>query len=189
MTGILTRMGRIQDMAINWQEARYRRNEYRQQQASLHRERMTCADTVRFDTQSQDWTGGMGISPSGRFQVVETAAPKKSVFSSEGIRWDVAWIVIIAVSVLCTAILLGNLAGVGMGDRALNKLDKRITDMAGKNEKLQAEIAIRNDDASIYTEAVKMNLISSGGVQTIRLTAPEEAKLKISSVSYPGVND
>ena len=126
MTGILTRMGRIQDMAINWQEARYRRNENRQQIASLHRERMTCADTVRFDTQSQDWVSGMGISPSGRFQVIESAVPKKNIVSGEGIRWDVAWIVIIAVTVLCAAILLGSLAGVGMGDRALHKLDKKI---------------------------------------------------------------
>lgn len=76
-----------------------------------------------------------------------------------------------------------------MGDRALSKLDKKIADMAGKNEKLQTEIALRNDDASVYTEAVKLNLISSSGVQTIRLTAPEEAKLTISSVSYSGVNE
>ena len=189
MTGILTRMGRIQDMAINWQEARYRRNENRQQQATLHRERMTCSDTLRFDTQSQDWTGSMGISPSGRFQVIESAKPKKSVISSEGVRWDVAWITIIALVVLCAAILLGNLAGFGMGERSLNKLDKKITDMAGKNEKLQAEIALRNNDASVYTEAVKMNLISPNGIQTIRLTAPEGAKLTISSVSYPSIND
>ena len=189
MTGILTRMGRIQDMAINWQEARYRRDENRQQQAVLHRERITCADTVRFDTQSQDWTGSMGISPSGRFQVIESAKPKRNVFSSEGLRWDVAWIVIIAVAVLCLAILLGNLAGVGMEDRALGKLNKKIAEMADKNDKLQTEIALRNNDASVYTEAVKLNLVSSNGVQTIRLTAPEEAKLTISSVSYSGVND
>ena len=150
---------------------------------------MTCADTVRFDTQSQDWISGMGISPSGRFQVIESAKQKKSIISSEGIRWDIAWITIIAVAVLCAALLLGNLAGIGMGDRALSKLDKKIADMANKNEKLQTEIALRNDDASVYTEAVKMNLISSNGIQTIRLIAPEEAKLTISSVSYSGVND
>ncbi len=189
MTGILTRMNRIQDIAINWQEARYRRNENRQQQASLHRERMTCADTVRFDTQSQDWTGSMGISPSGRFQVIESAKPKKSIFSSEGLRWDVAWIVIIAVAVLCLGILLGNLAGGGMGDRALSKLDRKIADMTVKNEKLETEIALRNEDVSMYTQAVKMDLISSGGMQTIRLVAPEEAQLTISSVSWSGVND
>ena len=189
MTGILTRIGRIQDAAINWQEARYRRNESRQQQASLHRERMTCADTLRFDTQSQDWTGSMGISPSGRFQVIESATPKKSVFSNEGVRWDVAWIVIIAVAVLCVAILLANLAGIGLGDRTLNKLDRKITEMAGKNEKLQAELALRDNDISVCTEAVKLNLISANGAQTIRLFAPEEAKLTISSVLYSGVND
>jgi len=189
MTGILTRVNRIQDAFINWQEDRDRRNENRQQHASLHRERMTCADTVRFDTQSQDWTGGMGISPSGRFQVIESAKPKKSIFSGEGIRWDVAWITIIAVGVLCAAILLANLAGVGIGDRTLSKLDKKITDMNGKNEKLQAEMDLRDSDISVCAEAVKLNLISSGGAVTIPLYAPEEAKLTISSVSYRGIND
>ena len=182
-------MNRIQDAVIDWQEARYRQSENRQQQASLHRERMTCADTVRFDTQSQDWISGMGISPSGRFQVIESAKPKKNIVSREGVRWDVACATIVAVAVLCAAILLGNLAGVGMGDRALNKLDKKIADMANRNDRLQTEISLRNNDASVYTEAVKLNLISSNGVQAIRLTAPEEAKLTISSVSYAGVTD
>ena len=184
MTGIMTRVGRIQDVAINWQEARYRRNADRQQQASLHRERMTCSESVRFDTQSQDWTSGMGISPSGRFQVIESAKPKKSVFSGEGIRWDIAWIVIVAVSVLCLAVLLADLAGIGMGDRTLNKLDKKITEMAGKNDKLQAEIALRDDDISVCTEAAKMNLISASGAQTIRLSAPPDVKLTIYGSYY-----
>ncbi len=184
MTGIMTRVGRIQDVAINWQEARYRRNANRQQQASLHRERMTCNDTVRFDTQSQDWTGGMAISPSGRFQVIESAKPKLSVLSGEGIRWDVAWIAIIAVAVLCLAILMADLAGIGMGDRTLNKLDRKITEMTGKNDKLQMEIALRNDDISVCTEAAKMNLISASGAQTIRLSAPADMKLTISGRYY-----
>ena len=138
MTGILTRVNRIQDAFISRQEARYRRDEERQQQASLHRQRMTCADTLRFDTQSQDWTGGMGISPSGRFQVVECAKPKKAAISSDGIRWNVAWIAIAALTVICLGILLGDLAGIGIGNRNLTKLDRRIAEIAGKNDILQA---------------------------------------------------
>ncbi len=186
MTGILTRIGRIQDAAINWQEARYRRNEDRQQQASLHRQRMTCADTLRFDTQSQDWIGGMGISPSGRFQVVESAKPKMSAISGEGIRWDIAWIAIIAIAVLCLAILLADLAGMGSEDRTLRKLDKKITEMAGKNEKLQAELALGDDDISVCAEAAKMNLISASGTQSIPLAAPANARKTISSAYIPG---
>ena len=180
----MTRVGRIQDVAINWQEARYRRNANRQQQASLHRERMTFSDSARFDTQSQDWTGSMGISPSGRFQVIESAKPKKSVFSGEGIRWDVAWIAIVAVAVLCLGILVADLAGIGMGDRTLNKMDRKITEMAAKNDKIQAEIALRDDDISVCTEAAKMNLISASGAQTIRLYAPANVKLTISGGYY-----
>ena len=186
MTGILTHVGKIQDAKINWQEARYRRNAERQQQASLHRERMTCADTVRFDTQSQDWTGGMGISPSGRFRVIETAKTRKNVFSGEGIRWDVACISIVAILVLCVALVLADLAGIGMGDRSLNKLDRKITEMAGKNDKLQAEITLRNDDITVYSEAAKMNLISASSAQTIRIHAPENVKLTISGGYHPG---
>lgn len=185
MTGILTRVNRIQDAAINWQEARYRRNEDRQQQASLHRQRMTCADTLRFDTQSQDWTGGMGISPSGRFQVIESAKPKKAIISSEGIRWNVAWAVIAAVLVLCLGILLGDMAGIGIGNRNLNKLDRKIAEIAGKNEKIEAELAMRDDDISVCTEAIKLDLVSANGAQTIRLTAPAEARLTVSG-AYRG---
>ena len=185
MTGILTRVGRIQDAAINWQEARYRRNELRQQQASLHRQRMTCSDTVRFDTQSQDWTGGMGISPSGRFQVVESAKAKKPVVSREGIRWNVAWMIIAAVFVLCLGILLGDLAGIGVGNRNLIKLDRKVTEIAGKNEKIETELALRSDDISVCTEAIKMDLVSAYGAQTIRLQAPAEAKLTLSG-AYRG---
>ena len=186
MTGILTRVNRIQDVAISWEEARYRRNTDRQQQASIRRQRMTCADTVRldtarYDTQPQNWIGGMGISASGRLQVIETPKVKKSVISKEGVRWNIAWIVIAVVAVLCAGILLGDLAGIGSKDRTINKLDRKISDLAGKNDRLQAELALRDDDISVCTEAVKLNLISANGVQTIRLSAPAEAKLTIGS--------
>ena len=186
MTGILNRVGRIQDAAINWQETRYRRNEERQQQANLHRQRMTCSDSLRFDTQSQDWIGGMGVSPSGRFQVVENTGAGRRLVSTEGIRWDAAWIVIIAVAVLCLAILMADLAGIGMGNRTMSKLDSRITELKGKNEQIEAEIARSSDDISVCTEAVKLNLISGNAAQTIRLAAPAEANLTISSAYIQG---
>ena len=66
---------RIQDVQINIREKMARRTGERQQTASLHRQRMSCSDSVKSFTNTQDWTGGMGISPSGRFQVIEEAAP------------------------------------------------------------------------------------------------------------------
>ena len=191
MTGIMTRFNRIQDAAINWQETRYRRNADRMQTASLHRQRITLSDTVtldtsRLDSQSQDWTGGMGMSPSGRFQVIESARGKQALVSKEGIRWNAAWIAICAVAVVCLGILLADLAGIGSGSRTMIRLDRKIAETAGKNEKMQAELALRDDDISVCTEAIKLDLISANGAQTIRLRTPVEARLTISSAYYPG---
>ena len=184
MAGMTARAGGIRQAAINWQEARYRRSENRQQHADLYRQRMTCSDSLRFDTQSQDWTGGMGISPSGRFQVVENRGTKAKLFSPEGIRWNVAWMVIIATGIVCLAILLADLAGIGTSMRALNKLENKITEMSEKNEQLRAEIAWNAGDISVCTEAVKLNLVSGNGVRTIILTAPQDANMTFSASSY-----
>jgi hypothetical protein len=55
--------------------------------------------------------------------------------------------------------------------------------MQDKNQRLQAEIEMSTDTASVCTEAVKLNLISSGGARTIRLTAPTNAQLTRSSAA------
>ena len=183
MTGISAGAGRIRRAAVNWQENRDRSNENRQQHADIYRQRMTCSDTLRFDTQRQDWTGGMGISPSGRFQVVENEEQKVKLFSAAGIRWNAAWITIIAVSVLCLAILLADLAGIGASSRTLNKLESKITEMSERNEQLRNEIAYNAGDISVCTEAVKLNLVSGSGVRTIVLTAPLDANITISASS------
>ena len=181
MMGISARAGRIQQAAVNWQEATTRRSENRQQHADIYRQRMTCSDSLRFDTQTQDWTGGMGISPSGRFQVVENNGEKARLFSAEGIQWKSAWMIIAAISVICVAILLADLAGIGASSRALGKLDSKITEMSEKNEQLRAEIAYNAGDISVCTEAVKLNLVSGSGVRTIVLTAPQDANMTISA--------
>jgi len=166
---------RLQDAARQLREGAARRTNERQQVNSLHRQRMTCADSVQSFTNTQDWTGGMGISPSGRFRVVEEARPKQKVFSREGIRWDAAWISLVAVIVLCAAILLADVAGMGLGSRSIGRLDSKIADMTRRNAELKKELEICTGDVSVCTEAVKLNLISGNGAQTIRLTAPQDA--------------
>ena len=165
---------RIQNAALRLREGFNRRADERQQVNSLHRQRMSCSDNLRTFTNAQDWTGGMGISPSGRFQVVEEARPKQKAFSREGIRWDAAWIAIIAVIVLCGAVLLSDVAGMGLSSRSIRRLDNKIEDMAKRNETLRQELAVNAGDVSVCTEAVKLNLISGYGAQTIQLTAPQE---------------
>ena len=165
---------RIQDVQINIREKMARRTGERQQTASLHRQRMSCSDSVKSFTNTQDWTGGMGISPSGRFQVIEEAARKPRLGSGEGIRWDAAWIAIGLAIAICVVVLLADVAGMGLGSRSISKLESKIEDMNSRNETLRQELALSSGDVSVCTEAVKLNLISGYGATTITLTAPSE---------------
>ena len=166
---------RLQDAARRLQEEAARRTGERQQVNSLHRQRMTCSDSLQSFANTQDWTNGMGISPSGRFRVVEEAKPKQKIFSKDGIRWDAAWICLAAVVVLCAATLLADVAGMGLGSRSIGRLNSKITDMTRRNNELKQELELSAGDVSVCTEAVKLNLISGYGAQTIILTAPQEA--------------
>ena len=165
---------RVQDATRQIRETIARRTGERQQVNSLHRQRMTCSNSMRTFTNTQDWTNGMGISPSGRFQVIEEARPKRKAISRDGIRWDVAWIIVAAIVLLCGAILVADLAGISISSRTIGRLDSKIADMTKRNDLLKQELELSASDVSVCTEAVKLNLISGYGAQTITLTAPQE---------------
>ena len=167
---------RLQDAARQLREGVARRTNERQQVNSLHRQRMTCSDSLQPFSRTQDWTSGMAISPSGRFRVVEEAQPKHKAFSREGIRWDAAWIILVAVIFLCAAVLLADVAGMGLGSRSIGRLDSKIADMTQRNAALKQELELSAGDVSVCTEAVKLNLISGYGARTIVLTAPIQAE-------------
>ena len=171
------RAGRkLQDAAVFLREGFARHTSERQQVNSLHRQRMTCSGSLQF-TNTQDWTGGMEMSPSGRFRVIEEAKPKQKFFSKEGVRWDAAWIAIAALILLCAAILLADLAGMGIGSRSISRLDIKIADQDKRNDVLKQELAASSGDVSVCTEAVKLNLISGYGARTIQLTVPQELSM------------
>ena len=165
---------RMQDAARQIRENYSRRTNERQQVNSLHRQRMTCSDSMRSFTNTQDWMNGMSISPSGRFQVVEEIRPKQKTFSREGIRWNVAWIILFVVVFLCAAVLTADVAGMGLGSRSIGRLNSKIADLTRRNNELKQEVELNSADVSVCTEAVKLNLISGSGAQTILLTAPQE---------------
>lgn len=164
---------RLQDAAVLLRENLTRHTSERQQVNSLHRQRMTCSGSLQF-TNTQDWTGGMEMSPSGRFRVIEEAKPKQRFLSRDGIRWDVAWIAIAAVIILCIAVLLADLAGMGISSRAISRLDAKIADQGRRNDGLKQELTVSSGDVSVCTEAVKLNLISGYGAATVMLTVPSE---------------
>ena len=188
MTEMTARVrNRIQDGVINWQEKRFQRDSFRQQQADIHRSRMTCSASLPAFHQTQDWT--VGMSPSGRVPVIEETKQKRGILTGEGIRWDVALTLLVVIGALLTAFLLADLAGIGSGSRTIGRLNSSIRDLEHRNGQIQAEISLNTGSASVCTEAVKMNLISSNGAKTIRLTAPAGARLTLSSAAKAAENE
>jgi len=187
MTEMTARIrNRLQDGVINWQEKRFGNADFRQQQADIHRSRMTCSASLPSFHQTQDWTGG--LTASKRIPVIEETKPRQRVISSEGIRWDVAITALIIIGVLLTVLLAADLACIGSGGRVITKLNSSIRDLETKNERIQAEIDLTTGSASVCTEAVKLNLISSNGARTIRLTAPVKAQLTVSTAEKAAEN-
>ena len=177
---------RLQDRVIDWQERRYQKTDFRQQQADIHRSRMTCSDSLPSFHQTQDWTNS--LTASNRVPVIENVRPKQRIISSEGIRWDVAVAVLILVGILFTILLASDVVSIGSGGRTITKLNASIRDLETRNERLQNEIDMTASGTSVCTEAVKLNLISSGGARTIRLTAPVNAQLTFSSAEKAAEN-
>ena len=188
MTEMTARIrNRLQDGMIDWQERRFRKTDFRQQQADIHRSRMTCSASLPSFHQTQDWTGG--LTASNRIPVIEETKPKKRLISSEGIRWDAAITALIIIGVLLAILLVVDVASIGAGGRVVTKLNSSISDLESRNERLQAQIDTTAGSASVCTEAVKLNLISSNGARTIRLTAPGNARLTLSTASAAAENE
>ena len=177
---------RLQDGMVNWQEKRFRQSDFRQQQADIYRSRMTCSSSLRSFNQAQDWTVSLPVN--SRIPVIEETKPRQPLVSSEGIRWDAALTVLIVIGVILAAFLLADVASIGSSGRMISKLNTSIQDLEAKNERTQAEIQLNSDSASVCTEAVKLNLISSNGAQTIRLTVPGNAQLTLSTAAKASEN-
>ena len=187
MTEITARVrNRLQDGVINWQEKRFQKESFRQQQADIHRSRMTCSASLPSFHQTQDWTGG--LTDSGRHPVIEEAKPRKRLISADGIRWDAALTALVLIGILLTVILVVDVAGIGTSSRMIGKLNTSIRDLENKNSQVQAEIEMSASGASVRTEAVKLNLISSNGAKTIRITASVNAYLTLSTAAQAEEN-
>lgn len=158
---------------------RFAQVEHRGAQANPKRQRFTEAEHLssRAYQQTQDWTGSMGESPSGRFRVVEKGDRKKSPVSREGIRQDWGRIGLLVLAATLMTVLLLELAATGLSRIHVRKLNAQIEAMEVRNEELQTALERSSVDISVCTEAVKMNLVSSNGVRPIMLTAPEGARM------------
>ncbi len=152
------------------------------------RERMSVSGRLEMSSfpLSQDWTGGMGTSPSGRFQVVEHTQPGKKPVSREGIRTDWARALIWIIAALLCTVLLAETAAMGTSALHVRKLQARIEAAENRNGELKSSLSVSSGDISVCTRAVELNLISSAGAPTIQLTAPENATMTLVETAEAG---
>ncbi|MBQ8072804.1 MAG: hypothetical protein IJ231_03465 [Clostridia bacterium] len=153
----------------------------RQHQGAVRRQRITVADHLASPSfqHTQDWTGGMGVGPSGRFQVVEDGKTKNRAVSRKGIRQDWARILLLVMLTILIGTMLAELAAIGASRIQIQKLNSRIAAVESRNQALEEVLAQQSGDISVCTEAVKLNLVSSGGVRPISLTAPTGARMTL----------
>ncbi|MBO7374121.1 MAG: hypothetical protein J6U19_07780 [Oscillospiraceae bacterium] len=112
----------------------------------------------------------------------------RRVLSSEGVRWDAALAALILAGVLLLAFLLADVAAIGSTGHSVNKLNANIETLAADNERIRGQIEQGSSSANVCTEAVKMNLISSKGARTIRLTVPVNAQMTLSTAAQAAQN-
>ena len=143
----------------------------------MNQARMTCSDRMK-QPNGQDWSGNVGMSPSGRFQVVETPV-RTPWISRDGIRMDAARRILIAFALILAFVLLTQIADIGRSASAIRQLDEKIQSTGEKKKQLEAEIAAASGDFSVCTEAVKLDLISSIGAKTIMLTVPQNGNVTL----------
>lgn len=158
-------------------------------EAVPRRQRITVADHLetRAFQNTQDWTGGMGISPSGRFRVVENGR-KERIISRKGIRRDWAVRLFVLLAAVAAVVLLVELAAFGAGRIRIQKLNRNIEAVESRNDALRETLDRSSGDVSVCTEAVKLNLVSSSGVQPIPLRAPSGAKMVLMESGAPAEN-
>ena len=155
-------------------------------EAAPRRQRITVADHLETRTfqNTQDWTGGMGISPSGRFRVVE-AGRKERIADRKGIRRDWAGRLLALLAAVIAVALLVETAAFGAGQVRIQQLNRSIEAVGVRNDRLREALERSSGDVSVCTEAVKLNLVSSSGVRPIPLTAPSGASMVLMNSETP----
>lgn len=143
------------------------------------RERITTRPGLEFSSfrNTQNWADGMGVSPSGRFRVVEEPRDRKKAVSREGIREDWAKLLIWILAAAILTAVLAMAASIGSSSLRIRKLETRMEAAQARNLELKGELAALGGDVSVCTKAVELNMISSNGAPTIQLEAPTAATM------------
>ena len=113
---------------------------------------------------------------SARRPVVDSSRKKAPLASTDGLRWSMGRFVLILVAAVLACILVADAAGIGSGNQSISKLSSRIGRLENRNQQIRNEIELSLDLATINEISVRQDLVSSHGVPTISLTAPDNLR-------------
>ena len=108
--------------------------------------------------------------------VVEKGRKKVPFASGNGLRWSAGRFLLILVAVVLVLILVSDISVISSGSQSISKLHSRIDRLENSNTRIRNEINQSMDPAVINAVSVEQNLISSYGVTTISLTAPDNMR-------------
>ncbi len=142
------------------------------------RERITCSDALNRRLQNpKAWKDASSVHGDIRILKVDKVGNKQKLLTRGGIRWDLASAILLAMAVVFAIVLLTDLGVNGTSVRQIRTMELKLQAMQEKNDKLERQVAASMEDTNVKMEAVKLNLISSGGAGTVWLTVPEEATM------------
>ncbi len=163
--------------------------DHRVRYGSLDRDRITVServDTERFQN-TQDWVRSAGVNASARLRVPENRRGRPVLLTADGIHRTLARAILGLLACMIAVLLLVELGAIGISRANIRKMNEKIAAVEERNELLRQDLARASGDVSVCTEAIRLNLISSGGARSIVLTAPEGASLMLTDKDGTGV--
>ena len=111
--------------------------------------------------------------PAAKRPVIDTRQQKVPFASGGSLRWSAGKTLLFMIAAVLVLILVSDLAVIGSGSQSITSLSSRIGRLEDSNLRIRNRIEQSIDLAAINAASVKRNLISSQGIPTISLTAPD----------------
>lgn len=112
---------------------------------------------------------------------------KGSVFSDQGIRWDAATVILLALIVFFGVFLMAEAGNMILTRNRVEELQTEYDSVLASNREMEVSLSRQTDDSQIGYQAVSMGLVSTLGEKPISLIAPEDAVMVMPALGLTGI--
>ena len=136
--------------------------------------------------QAQNWTTAMNHGTAGRRDVIAERTTKLRAVSSEGIREDIAYIIISLIVVMAVSLLLADLSALQSSSSAAGKLSSEITILENTNSSLSERLAFHAGRVRYPGIPDPENMVQIDQIETITISIPDSSPSLIPDTSGTG---